>query len=75
MQYSLEMATQYLDAWRAAELAISTGQSYTIGTRSLTRVNMTEVRKQIAYWENQIDMIVNRRRGGARAVRIVPRDL
>lgn len=35
--------TQYLEA----ETAILTGQSYTIGNRTLTRANLAEVRKAI----------------------------
>jgi outer membrane PBP1 activator LpoA protein len=53
-QYTLEVAQQHLDSWLAAELALSTGQSYTIGNRSLTRANVKEVMDQIRYWSVQV---------------------
>lgn len=72
----LERAKRHLESWYAAELAISTGQSYTMGSRSLTRANLADVTKQIAYWKNEVAKL--ERFGGAtrrRAKRYIPRDL
>ncbi|QGQ97070.1 hypothetical protein EHS13_20345 [Paenibacillus psychroresistens] len=54
-QYSLEVSQMHLDSWLAAELALSTAQSYTIGSRSLTRVDLKDVMTQIRYWQNQVN--------------------
>ncbi|MFC3802816.1 DUF6148 family protein [Cohnella sp. GCM10012308] len=69
-----EQIQLHLDAWYAADLAVSTGQSYTIGTRSLTRANLKEIRDSIAYWERKLAEAESGR-SGARVMRVVPRDL
>lgn len=73
----LEIAKKHLDAWLAAELEVTTHQSYTIGSRSLTKANLSEIRKQIEYWQNEVDRLENiEKRGGRnRVFRAVPRDL
>lgn len=50
MAISLSDASAALAAWVAADLATATGQSYTIGARSLTRVDAAEIRENINYW-------------------------
>lgn len=72
-RFTKEQAKQHLDAWVAAELALSTGQSYTIGKRSLTRVNLAEVMRQIKYWQHQLDLAEGR--GTRKTKRIIPIDL
>ena len=74
---SLEIAKKHLDAWLTAELEVTTHQSYTIGSRSLTKANLSEIRKQIEYWSDQVARMENiERRGGRnRVYRAVPRDL
>lgn len=72
----IEIAKQHLNAWMKAELAVSTAQSYSIGSRTLTRANLAEIMKQIQYWENQIAII--EQTGGRslrRSKRFIPRDL
>jgi len=74
-----EMAEKYLKAWLDAELAITTGQSYSIGSRQLTRASMSEIRKQIEYWKNELAKLEMRERGkkfnsSRRVVGIIPRD-
>lgn len=72
----LERARMHLEAWYKAELAISTGQSYSIGTRSLTRANLTEVVKQIEYWKKEVAKLERNPSGKMRrAKRFIPRDL
>jgi hypothetical protein len=67
-------AEVHLKAWQAADLAVSTGQSYSLGSRSLTRANIADIRQQIAYWEKKVLELQTGRRG-ARVMRAVPRDL
>lgn len=65
-------AQKHLDAWLKAELAVSTGQSYRIGTRQLQRANLTEIRQSINYWRKEVARL---QRGGRKNVfRAVPRD-
>lgn len=71
---TLEEALIHYRAWLDAELAVSTGQAYSINGRSLTRVHISEIRQQVVYWQNKVAMLQNGRRG-ARVTRIVPRDL
>lgn len=75
MSSELQEAQEMLQTWKDAEKAVATGQSYKIGSRSLQRVNISEIRKQINYWRNEIERIKNGRRRGARVMRAVPRDL
>lgn len=74
-QLTLEVAEKHLDAWLAAELAVATSQSYKIGTRSLTRADLSDIRQQIKFWRNECDRLRTGRRRGARVMRVVPRDL
>lgn len=52
MAMSQATANTHLDAWIAADLATSKGQSYSIAGRSLSRANADEIREQITYWQN-----------------------
>lgn len=45
MIFTEEQCKEHLNAWLAADLAVSKGQSYTIGNRVLTRVNSSEINK------------------------------
>lgn len=74
---SKETAQKHLDAWLEAEMVITTGQSYTIGSRSLTRANLTEIRNAIEYWSGKVQAIENAEKSGGRnrVRRVVPRDL
>lgn len=74
---TLETAKRHLDAWLEAELACSTGQSYTIGSRTLTRANLTEIGNRIKYWGGLVDQLETAKKYGGRnrVKRIMPRDL
>lgn len=73
---TLAEANEMLQLWIEAEKAVSTGQSYSIGGRSLTRVNMKEIREAQRYWESEIYRLQNNVNSrGARVLRVVPRDL
>lgn len=50
MPVSLSDAQTALAAWVAADLAVATGQSYSIGSRTLTRADAEEITKKISYW-------------------------
>lgn len=73
----LDIAKKHLDAWLTAELEVTTHQSYTIGSRSLTKANLSEIRKEIDYWQNKVARLENiEKRGGRnRVFRAIPRDL
>ena len=49
---TLEAAKKHLDVWLEAEMTVATGQSYTIGSRTLTRANLTEIRNAIEAGEH-----------------------
>lgn len=73
---SLEKANEHLDAWLNAELSISTGQSYKIGSRELKRADLKEVRESIKFWQGKVQMLENsKRKSKNTVVRAVPRDL
>lgn len=48
--FSKKLCEQKLNTWLAAEKSIATGQSYQIGTRSLTRADLDDVRAEMEYW-------------------------
>lgn len=74
---TLETAKRHLDAWLEAELTVTTGQSYTIGSRVLTRANLTEIRNAIKYWNDKVNELEQVAKTGSRnrIRRVVPRDL
>lgn len=73
----IEIARHHLNAWLEAELELTTHQSYKIGSRSLTKADLGQIRKQIEFWQNRVAKLENaEKRGGRnRVVRVVPRDL
>lgn len=74
---TLEIAKEHLDIWLEAEKAVALGQSYTIGSRSLTRANLSEIRKSIQYWKDTVIALenANMQKGRNRITRVVPRDI
>lgn len=78
IQKRLEMRRNALEATEAAYLALLTGQvqSYAIGSRNLTRLNLSELKETISTLEKEIDQLEAVLRGGAqrKAVGVVPRD-
>lgn len=51
---TLAQAQAQLDAWIAADTAVATGQSYSIGGRSLSRANAAEITNKIDYWSAKV---------------------
>lgn len=74
---TLETAKRHLDAWLEAEIAVTNAQSYTIGSRVMTKADLEEIRKTIDYWKNKVAELENIAKYGGRnrAKRAVPRDL
>lgn len=74
---TLEVAKKHLEAWLEADLKTSEGQSYSIGSRSLTRTNASEIEKKIEYWSAKVSEIEARQRGvksKRRVIGVIPRD-
>ena len=63
MSITLAQAEAKLELWMAADDAVATGQSYSIGTRALTRANSREIRDNISFWADQVNKLT---RGGIR---------
>jgi len=55
--------------------ALSTSQSYTIGTRTITRADLPEVARKFAEYDQLVDSLSKGGNGGVRVMRVVPRDL
>lgn len=51
----LTKAKAMLDMWLEAEVAVSQGKSYTIGSRSLTRNSLREIRNAQQYWSQKVE--------------------
>lgn len=71
--WTLDEAKESLRIWLEAERAVATGQSYKIGTRSLTRANLSDIAGRIAFWRAEIAKLESGRQG-ARVMRVIPRD-
>lgn len=71
-----EQVMVQLNAWLEANLAVSKGQSYQIGSRNLTRANASEILRQIKFWQDELDKIeaYENKKGRSRAWKVVPRD-
>ena len=74
---TLETAQRHLDAWLEAELAVTNAQSYVIGSRTMTKADLGEIRRQIEYWQGKANALENAAKYGGRnrVRRVVPRDL
>ena len=78
IQKRLDMRKTALEATEKAYIALLSGQvqSYAIGSRNLTRLNLSELKETISTLEKEIDELEATLRGGSRrkAVGIIPRD-
>lgn len=58
---TLEIAQQHLDAWIQADLALANARSYMVttpnGSTQVTRADLDDVKKQIAYWQQQVNVL------------------
>ena len=48
-------AQAHLDAWLAADRAVTSGQAYAIDSIQVTRVDAGRIRQQITYWQSVVD--------------------
>lgn len=73
----LETAKKHYDAWLEADLKVSQGLIYKVGSRMLTRANVSEIRRQMDYWGGKVKELeaVSSGRNTSRVRRYVPRDL
>jgi Family of unknown function (DUF6148) len=69
---TLDHAQTQLDAWLAASLAVSRGQSYSIAGRSLSRVNAEHIQVMINYWQRHINTLKAKASGRRRTRYVVP---
>ena len=70
--YSLTFAKERLAVYYAAEEAALSGQAYTLGGRSLTRANLSEIRKGIQLWEGRVERLETTGRSGPRMRSVIP---
>jgi hypothetical protein len=52
--YSIAFCQTQLDKYVAAEEKVLSGQSYSIGGRSMTRANLADIRNGIDYWNEKL---------------------
>lgn len=73
----LQLAKDRLNAYYEAELAILSGQEYKIGSRTLRRADLKEVRAAINALERQVQELEALQNGNttARARRVIIRDI
>jgi hypothetical protein len=63
---TLADAEAKLATWMAADEAVSRGQSYSIGNRSLSRVDAREISENIIKWNNLVRSLTPRSRNRTR---------
>ncbi len=54
---TLADAEAQLAVWLAANTAVAGNQSYSIGNRSLSRTDASEIREQIDYWHTWVQKL------------------
>lgn len=69
---TLQQAETQLAAYLAAETAVLSSQSYTVGGRSLTRADLAEIRAGIDTWNARVVQLSNATTGRSRARTVVP---
>lgn len=72
--YTVEECHEQLAKWKAASIAVSNSKSYTIGGRTLTRANWSEIKDALTYWGRELanaEAAAGKRRSGVRMRRVV----
>ena len=54
---TIDEARANLKMWLDAERAVASGQSYKIGTRSLTRASLSDIAARIKYWRTLLSKL------------------
>lgn len=72
----LEHAKTRLEAYYAAELAVLSGQEYRIGSRSMRRADLSEIREAISSLESLVTDLEAKAagKGARRVLSVIPRD-
>ncbi len=65
---TLAQAEAQLAVWLDANTKVASGQSYSIGGRSLSRTDASEIREQINYWDGWVRKLSRPNRGRTRYV-------
>ena len=75
--FSKELCRRKVDTWLEAEECVATGQSYQIGTRTLTRADLKQIREELEYWAGKLAKAeaAEAHGGRNRVWRFVPRDV
>ena len=75
--YTLEQAQQQLQLWLDADATVATRQSYSVGGRTLTSANASEITSKIQFWSGEVEKLTmqHNTKGTNRIKRFVPRDL
>lgn len=63
---TLTDAQDMLSVWLAAEAKVAQGQSYTIGSRSLTRADLSHIAERVSYWQGKVNELA----GGGAGIRV-----
>ena len=69
---TLDFAKDRLALYFEAEAKVLGGQAYTIGGRSLTRAQLSEIRDGITFWRGQVDRLETTGHSGPTVRRIIP---
>lgn len=74
--YTLAEAKEMLETWKACEKALASGQaqSYRVGSREFTSIDLREISSRIIYFSNLVEALSGTVRT-KRVTRVVPRDL
>ena len=68
---TLAQAEAQLALWIAASTSVAAGQSYSIAGRSLSRVDASEIRDQIVFWNNWVVTLTQSASGRGRTRYVV----
>lgn len=60
---TLAQAEAQLSTWLSASTAVAAGQSYTIGSRSLSRADAAQIQAQVQYWDAKVKQLASGRSG------------
>ena len=74
-QEQLDEARLHLKAWLDAELRVSSGQEFSMGTRRLAMPDLPYISERIGYWRREVSKLSPGGGGHKRTFHIVPLDL
>lgn len=63
---TLAQAEAQLAAWLAADEAVSKGQAYSVGSRSVTRADAAAITEKINFWDRKVQQLQGGSGGGSR---------